>query len=231
MMTVLSVFKQFVCKDREVRFVPLSDCIWNIQFDSRITHLDCFTESLTQTCEICVRYESYPVLYWQNLFSNISSMVKSEDGTMDVEKTLEMRNESDLAHNEFKSKRSQMNKDSSLEVSSTNEVITLHYSNLCEADINLYEVDVELLFSLNPFVFNKSSSLFIRSNFTRHVQLPPEVDDVCEFIYMIPKEYEEEEKNVLVEVLNGTLCEACYSLNNWLLVALCVKCVHLGVMD
>ena len=66
--------------------------------------------------------------------------------------------------------------DSSLEVSSTNQVITLHYYNLREADINLYELDVELLFSLNPFVFNKSSSLFIHPNYTEHVQLPPEVD-------------------------------------------------------
>ena len=27
-MTALSVFKQFVCEDREGRFVPLSDCLW-----------------------------------------------------------------------------------------------------------------------------------------------------------------------------------------------------------
>ena len=105
-------------------------------------------------------------------------MVKSVDGTMDDEKTFEIRDESDLARDEFKSKRSQMSMDSSLEVSSTNQMITLHYYNLREADINLYELDVELLFSLNPFVFNKSSSLFIRPNYTEHVQLPPEVDGV-----------------------------------------------------
>ena len=50
-------------------------------------------------------------------------MVKSVDGTVNVEKTFEMSDESDLTHNEFKSKRSHMNMDSSLEVSSTNEVI------------------------------------------------------------------------------------------------------------
>ena len=96
-------------------------------------------------------------------------MVKSVDGTVNVEKTFEMSAKSDLAHNEFKSKRSHMNMDSSLEVSSTNNMITLHYYNLREADINLCELDVELLFSLNPFVFNKSSSLFILPNFTQHV--------------------------------------------------------------
>ena len=96
-------------------------------------------------------------------------MVKSVDGTVNVEKTFEMSDESDLTHNEFKSKRSHMNMDSSLEVSSTNNMITLHYYNLREADINLCELDVELLSSLNPFVFNKSSSFFIRPNFTQHV--------------------------------------------------------------
>ena len=141
-----------------------------------IAYFDCFTESLTQARAICARYESYPVLYWRNRFSNISSMVKSVDGTMDVEKTFEIRDESDLARDEFKSKRSQMRTDGSLEVLSTNQVITLHYYNLREADINLYE----LLFSLSPFVFNKSSSLFIRPNYTEHVQLPPEVDGVGE---------------------------------------------------
>ena len=178
--TALSVFKQFVCEEREGRFVPRADCVCNVQVDSMIAYFDCFTESLTQAREICARYESYPVLYWRNRFSNISSMVKSVDGTMDVEKTFEIRDESDLARDEFKSKRSQMSMDSSLEVSSTNQVITLHYYNLREADINLYELDVELLFSLNPFVFNKSSSLFIRPNYTEHVQLPPEVDGVGE---------------------------------------------------
>ena len=228
-MTTLSVFKQFVCEEREGRFVPRADCVCNLQVDSMIAYFDCFTESLTQTREICARYESYPVLYWRNLFSNISTMVESVDGTMDVEKTFEIRDESDLARDEFKSKRSQMNMDSSLEVSSTNQVITLHYYNLREADINLYELDVELLFSLNPFVFNKSSSLFIRPNYTQHVQLPPEVDGVGEFCYTLPKEYQE--KNVLVEVRNGTLREACYSLNNSLLVALSVKSGQLRVMD
>ena len=61
------------------------------------------------------------------------------------------------------------------------------------------------------------------------------MDCLCEFIYTLPKEYQEK-KNVLVEVWdgmewNGMLCEAYYSLNNCLLVALCVKCVQLGVMD
>ena len=46
---------------------------------------------------------------------------------------------------------------------------------------------------------------------------------------MLPKEYED--KNVLVEVRNGTLREACYSLNNSLLVALSVKSGQLRVMD
>ena len=78
-MTALSVFKQFVCEEREGRFVPRADCVCNVQVDSMIAYFDCFTESLTQAREICVRYESYPVLYWRNRFSNISSMVKSVD--------------------------------------------------------------------------------------------------------------------------------------------------------
>ena len=52
---------------------------------------------------------------------------------------------------------------------------------------------------------------------------------VSEFSYTLPKEYKE--KNVLVEVRNGTLREACYSLNNSLLVALSVKSGQLRVMD
>ena len=52
---------------------------------------------------------------------------------------------------------------------------------------------------------------------------------MSECSYTLPKEYEE--KNVLVEVRNGTLREACYSLNNSLLVALSVKSGQLRVMD
>ena len=228
-MTALSVFKKFVCEEREGRFVPREGCVCNVQVDYMIAYFDCFTESLTQAREICARYECYPVLYWRNLFSNISSMVKSVDGTMDVETTYEIRDESDLSRDEFKSKRSQMHMDSALDVSSNDQVITLHYCNLREADINLYELDVELLFSLNPFVFSKSSSLFIRPNYSQHVQLPLETDGMGEYCYPLPKEYKE--KNVLVEVRSGTLCEACHSLNNSLLIALSVKSGQLRVMD
>ena len=63
MTAALSVFKQFVCEEREGRFVPRADCVCNVQVDSMIAYFDCFTESLTQTREICARYESYPVLY------------------------------------------------------------------------------------------------------------------------------------------------------------------------
>ena len=52
---------------------------------------------------------------------------------------------------------------------------------------------------------------------------------MSEFSYTLPKEYKE--KNVLVEVRNGTLREACYSLNNSLLVTLSVKSRQLRVMD
>ena len=65
-MTALSVFKQFVCEEREGRFVPRADCVCNVQVDYMIAYFDCFTESLTQAREICARYESYPVLYWRN---------------------------------------------------------------------------------------------------------------------------------------------------------------------
>ena len=52
---------------------------------------------------------------------------------------------------------------------------------------------------------------------------------MSEFSYTLPKEYKD--KNVLVEVRNGTLREACYSLNNSLLVALSMKSGQLRVMD
>ena len=55
-MTALFVFKQFVCEEREGRFVPRADCVCNVQVDSMIAYFDCFTESLTQTREICARY-------------------------------------------------------------------------------------------------------------------------------------------------------------------------------
>lgn len=236
-MTALAVFKKYVCEEREGRLVPREGCTCNVQIDYMIAYFDCFSKNLTQAREICARYASYKVLYWRNLFSNISSMVEIVDGTLDIQEESEsesesaVRDESDLSRNLMKSKYRQQNMDQSLEVSVSGQVLTLHYFNLREADINLYQLNVELLFSLNPFMFNKSSSLYIRPNYSQHVLLPAEGEGegVGEFCFTLPEEYQK--KNVLVEVLSGTLREVCYSLSSSLLVVLSTKSGQLRVID
>ena len=233
-MDALNVFKKYVCTEVEGRFVPKEACTAKVQVDYMTAYFDCFNESMTQAREICPRYESYPVLYWREAFANIASLLKDVDGTLAVDKEgesdpLEPVDTTNLPKNVIQSKRADAMTDPSLEMTAKDHVLTIHYSNLTEMDVNLYELDVELLFSNNPFMSNKSSSIFIRPNFTEHVTLPDAVQLVSTFTYELPEDYRQ--KNLLVELRSGTLRETCYAFNSRLLVVLSSKTGQLRVYD
>ncbi|MBC8289694.1 MAG: hypothetical protein H8E37_05190 [Planctomycetes bacterium] len=87
--------------------------------------------------------------------------------------------------------------------------VKLNYQNVETVTVNYYEMDIELLFSRNPFVQQVSGAFsYIRPNMTKLVKLPAKK---TAFEFDLPKEYHS--SNVLVEITGGgkTKSQAYYS--------------------
>jgi hypothetical protein len=79
--------------------------------------------------------------------------------------------------------------------------VKLNYQNLSSVRINFYEMDVELLFSRNPFVQQFQSEFSsIRANHTLEVELPK---DQRTHLVELPKALLD--RNVMVEVIGAGL--------------------------
>jgi uncharacterized protein (UPF0332 family) len=76
------------------------------------------------------------------------------------------------------------------------KTVTLNYQNLKQVQVNYYLMDIELLFSRNPFVQQYSGQFSnIRPNLTQTVELPPKQTALT---FELPKQLHS--SNVLVEV-------------------------------
>ena len=77
--------------------------------------------------------------------------------------------------------------------------MTLTYRKIANVQVNYYEMDLEFLFSTNPFVSSSSGSFsVVRPNKTERLQL---AEDKREHKFELPREYQS--RNVLVEVIGG----------------------------
>ena len=84
-----------------------------------------------------------------------------------------------------------------------NKTVTLNYRNLSEVTVNYYPMDLEFLFSANPFVTQDTSRFrMIRPNKSGPIKLPAGENHV----FALPKEYQS--ANVLVEITGGGLTKA-----------------------
>ena len=77
--------------------------------------------------------------------------------------------------------------------------MTIDYQKVSNLQVNYYEMDLEFLFSTNPFVSSNSGSFsVVRPNKTERLQL---ADEKRSHSFELPREYQS--KNVLVEIIGG----------------------------
>ncbi len=105
------------------------------------------------------------------------------------------------------------------------KLITLDYQNLQRVRVNYYLMDIELLFSRNPFV-QKYSGQFshIRPNATQAIELPK---DKSTFEMQLPQRFAN--SNVLVEIVGGGLTKSQAYYSNSMAVQVIENYGHLAV--
>ncbi|MDA1051273.1 MAG: hypothetical protein O3C40_12445 [Planctomycetota bacterium] len=180
--------------------VNAADLETTLQHDYFAAYLSLYRADVDTARQIARRHVEHPVDRWRNAFVSLDRQIDEIDSGNSEIIDEENRNQrqAELAATE-----------PSFELQVEAKKVRLEYQNLKRATVNYYLMDIELLFSRNPFVQQTSGQFSqILPNLTDVIDLPGE-QRLLEF----PLPDELQNRNVLVEVIGAgqTKSQAYYS--------------------
>lgn len=161
--------------------VNVDNLATRLQYDYFDAYLDFFRGKYERASQIAGRYAEYPVPRWRELFSEIGQQVKQREALIsgqELTSVTSLDSGMERADRLLTDRReSQQNRQAAespaLDLNLADGVVTVNYRNLDELKVNYYLMDIELLFSRNPFAAQGGGSLpAIRPNFTESLKLP-----------------------------------------------------------
>ncbi len=161
-----------------------------LQYDYFTAYLDFSSQNPQLAGPLVAHYADYPVDRWREAFQAVGQQLAEIQGQPHAVVSPEDRQQTqtELAATET-------NFDFQVEA----KKITVRYQNLNQVRINYYVMDIELLFSRNPFVQQYTGQFStIRPNLTANLDLPA---DATSTEVDLPAELQN--SNVLVEVAGG----------------------------
>jgi hypothetical protein len=162
-----------------------------LQYDYVRAYLAFYTSEPGAARQVAQAYVDHPVQRWRARFRDVLAQLdeaegKGAAGVTDPESRDQQQGA--LAATE-----------PALELDVEGQRVTLTYANVTEAEVRYRPMDIELLFSTNPFLASGGSSFAsIKPNRTAQVSLPKGQDTAS---FELPAEFQG--KNVLVEVRAG----------------------------
>jgi hypothetical protein len=158
-----------------------------VQYDYCAAYLDFFADDPRKARAIAERYAGHPVDRWREAFQTVLHQLDEADG-----KGAQVANADDRGQQQTQLAATEPGFEFTLD----NKAVQLSWQNLPAVRVNYYLMDVELLFSRNPFVQQFGDQFAtIRPNATREVQLPAGQSRLA-----IPLPDDLAGRNVLVEV-------------------------------
>ncbi|KAM3139602.1 hypothetical protein pb186bvf_008247 [Paramecium bursaria] len=133
-----------------------------LQYDYFTAYLDFYIgyPNFIKARQICEKYLNYPVLHWRNLFYEIINQLSEFDGDFEQETKVQTQ------------KQKQITKESTLEIETQGSQIIVTYSNLEYVEFEFYRIDLEILFSQNPFENQQNNDYtFVQPNATLKIDL------------------------------------------------------------
>ena len=183
--------KQFAkVESKDVQAMPYAYCD---------AYLDLYREKPDDAMAKAKKYVDYPVDRWRNKFENIVAMVKEIKGG-----STSLTDEKDRTQQQDKLASTAAGYDFRIESAGDKRGAgkgIVEWRNLNEITVNYYEMDIEFLFSTNPFARDQIDGFsMIRPNLSQTVTLEEgETKGTHEFA--LPEQFDN--KNVLVEVVAG----------------------------
>ena len=159
-----------------------------LQYDYVKAYADFYSDDHKLARDIAVAYKDYPVDRWKNRFADVVAQIDEADG----QNVLVADNE-DRGQVMGKLAATEPNFEFKIE----GKKVQISYQNLKECQVNYYPMDIELLFSTNPFVHDVNDQFaFVRPVKTDAVKFPDKAHD---FEFEAPKEFLN--SNVMVELV------------------------------
>ncbi|QDU58972.1 hypothetical protein [Aeoliella mucimassa] len=170
--------------------VDLKQATPQLQLDYLQCYADFYREQPEEAATIAKKYVDYPVDKWRERFANVLSQAGEISGAQVAD--------SDREEDDRETLQDQLaSTEPALSVKVEQGQVAITYQNLQEATVNYYEMDLEFLFSSNPFVESEGQRFgVIKPNHTQTVSL--EANGDLEKVE-IPQQFAG--KNVLVEVV------------------------------
>ena len=163
-----------------------------LQIDYTRCYAAFYRERPQDAKEIAARYAEHPVDKWRERFANVISQAAEISGG-DVAESGREEDDREVLQDKLAST------EPALEMKVENREVRLTFQNLEQVTVNCYEMDLEFLFSTNPFVESGGDRFgVIKPNYTTVVRLPKKGDT---HRFALPREFAG--KNVLVEVLGA----------------------------
>ena len=130
----------------------------NLQYDYLTAYLDFSIgyPKFKKAKKIIKKYENFPLLSWSNMFKEIKDQLNEYEGKENYDGIENMEFDEINYENENKLKAKE---EEDLNIEIKGKKISVLYKNINKITISFYLIDVEILFSRNPFM-NKSSVNF-----------------------------------------------------------------------
>jgi hypothetical protein len=158
-----------------------------LQYDYCSAYLDMFNDQPAKARAVAMKYANHPVDRWRNAFANIAAQLDEIEG-----KAVKAVDADDRAQRQGQLAA----KEPSFDFTVEGKTLQLTWQNVETVRVNYYLMDVELLFSRNPFVQQTGGQFaFIRPNSTQDVKLPAGQNKL---IVSLPENLVK--RNVLVEI-------------------------------
>ncbi len=189
-----------------------------LQYDYFVAYLDFYTPELEAARGIVTRYRDYPVDPWRQAFTRLEAQLAEIDGAATLVTDRDDRDETQTGL---------ADQAPTFDFSVEAKTISIDHRNLEALDVAYYLMDIELLFSRNPFVQefsgqfshirpNQSGRLDLRGDVThRDVTLPASLHN----------------SNVLVEISGGGQTRSRAYFSNSLQIELSEGYGQLRVLD
>ena len=196
--------------------VNAADLATSLQYDYFAAYLNMYRAELDAAREITSRYADYPVDRWRNAFVSIDRQLDEiSSGAVElVDPENRDQRQAELAASA-----------PSFDLKVEAKKVNLDYQNLDRVLVNYYLMDIELLFSRNPFVQHSSGQFSqIRPNLTDVIALP---EGGKKFEFALPDELLN--RNVLVEIVGAGQTKSQAYFSNSLAVQVIDNYGHLRV--
>ncbi|KAL4440764.1 hypothetical protein ABPG74_013745 [Tetrahymena malaccensis] len=140
-----------------------------LQYDYFTTYLDFFIgfPNFKKARELCEKYLDYPVFQWRNLFYEVANKLAEYDG--EEEQIQEPQaDQSEEQQKQLKIKNANKKKEETsetLKVNLAQTTLDITIQNISKLTITYYLIDLEILFSRNPFLSKEASDFsFVKPN-------------------------------------------------------------------